>query len=59
KVSVQGVVWQSKSFDQLGVLRCKVLSKRIGSDREAKIELVLAHDALTNALIKRYRAVRG
>ncbi|MEI9948616.1 MAG: glucose-6-phosphate isomerase [Pseudomonadota bacterium] len=58
KVFVQGVIWQINSFDQWGVELGKVLAKRIGSELEAKSEPVLAHDASTNALIKRYRAAR-
>jgi glucose-6-phosphate isomerase len=59
KVFVQGVIWQINSFDQWGVELGKVLAKRIGSELEAKSEPVLAHDASTNALIKRYRAARS
>ncbi|MEO6600713.1 MAG: glucose-6-phosphate isomerase [Polyangiaceae bacterium] len=59
KVFVQGVVWQINSFDQWGVELGKVLAKRIGSELESKAEPALAHDASTNALIKRYRAARG
>jgi glucose-6-phosphate isomerase len=58
KVFVQGVIWQINSFDQWGVELGKVLAKRIGSELEAKSEPALAHDASTNALIKRYRAAR-
>jgi len=59
KVFVQGVIWQINSFDQWGVELGKVLAKRIGSELESKSEPVLAHDASTNALIRRYRAARG
>jgi glucose-6-phosphate isomerase len=59
KVFVQGVVWQINSFDQWGVELGKVLAKRIGGELESKTEPTLAHDASTNALIKRYRAARG
>ena len=58
KVFVQGVIWQINSFDQWGVELGKVLAKRIGSELESKSEPTLAHDASTNALIKRYRAAR-
>src|SRR6187402_3857179 len=58
KVFVQGVIWQINSFDQWGVELGKVLAKRIGSELEAKSEPALAHDASTNALIKRYRAAK-
>jgi len=59
KVFVQGVVWQINSFDQWGVELGKVLAKRIGNELESKAEPALAHDASTNALIKRYRAARA
>ncbi|HKO46236.1 MAG TPA: glucose-6-phosphate isomerase [Polyangiaceae bacterium] len=59
KVFVQGVIWQINSFDQWGVELGKVLAKRIGSELSAQSEPVLAHDASTNALIRRYRAARA
>ncbi|MEI9938874.1 MAG: glucose-6-phosphate isomerase [Pseudomonadota bacterium] len=59
KVFVQGVIWQINSFDQWGVELGKVLAKRIGSELSSESEPVLAHDASTNALIKRYRAARA
>jgi len=58
KVFVQGVIWQINSFDQWGVELGKVLAKRIGSELESSGEPALAHDASTNALIRRYRAAR-
>ncbi len=59
KVFVQGVIWDLNSFDQWGVELGKVLAKRIASELTASAEPPLAHDASTNALIRRYRQKRG
>jgi len=58
-VFTQGVVWGVNSFDQWGVELGKVLAQRIIPELEAPAEPQLAHDASTNALIRRYRALRG
>jgi glucose-6-phosphate isomerase len=58
-VFTQGVVWGLDSFDQWGVELGKVLAQRIVPELEAPQEPALAHDASTNALIRRYRALRG
>ncbi|MDF3067826.1 MAG: glucose-6-phosphate isomerase [Polyangiaceae bacterium] len=59
KVFVQGIIWGLNSFDQWGVELGKVLAKRIGGELASKEEPPLAHDASTNALIRRYRQLRG
>jgi glucose-6-phosphate isomerase len=56
KVFVQGAIWRINSFDQWGVELGKVLAKRIIPELESESEL--AHDSSTNALIRRYRAMR-
>jgi glucose-6-phosphate isomerase len=58
-VFTQGAVWGIDSFDQWGVELGKVLAKRIVPELEADTEPELAHDGSTNALIRRYRALRG
>jgi len=57
-VFTQGTVWSIDSFDQWGVELGKVLAKRIIPELEAESEPKLAHDSSTNALIRRYRALR-
>jgi glucose-6-phosphate isomerase len=52
------VIWRINSFDQWGVELGKVLAKRIASELESPSEPTLSHDASTNALIGRYRALR-
>jgi glucose-6-phosphate isomerase len=56
---VQGVIWGVNSFDQWGVELGKVLAQRIIPELESKSEPALKHDASTNALIRRYRSMRG
>jgi glucose-6-phosphate isomerase len=56
---VQGAVWGLDSFDQWGVELGKVLAKRIVPELTSKGEPALAHDGSTNALIRRYRRLRG
>ena len=57
-VFTQGAIWGIDSFDQWGVELGKVLAKRIAPELTgAKVEL--AHDSSTNALIRRYRALRA
>jgi len=55
-VFTQGTVWGIDSFDQWGVELGKVLAKRIIPELESETEL--RHDSSTNALIRRYRALR-
>jgi glucose-6-phosphate isomerase len=58
-VFTQGVVWEINSFDQWGVELGKALAQRIIPELEAPDEPSLEHDSSTNALIRRYRAMRG
>jgi glucose-6-phosphate isomerase len=57
-VFTQGAVWNIGSFDQWGVELGKVLAQRIVPELEIKSEPALNHDASTNNLIRRYRALR-
>jgi glucose-6-phosphate isomerase len=57
-VFTQGVVWGIDSFDQWGVELGKALAQRIVPELVAAEEPELAHDSSTNALIRRYRALR-
>jgi glucose-6-phosphate isomerase len=57
-VFTQGVVWGIDSFDQWGVELGKALAVRIIPELESEAEPDLAHDGSTNALIRRYRAMR-
>jgi glucose-6-phosphate isomerase len=58
-VFVQGVIWDIDSFDQWGVELGKALAKRILPELQSEAEPTLAHDSSTNALIRRYRAMRS
>jgi glucose-6-phosphate isomerase len=58
-VFTQGIIWGLDSFDQWGVELGKVLAQRIIPELESAAEPKLAHDASTNALIRRYRKLRG
>jgi glucose-6-phosphate isomerase len=58
-VFVQGSIWQIDSFDQWGVELGKVLAQRIIPQLQSETEPPLEHDSSTNALIRRYRALRG
>jgi glucose-6-phosphate isomerase len=58
-VFVQGAIWQIDSFDQWGVELGKALAQRIIPELESKTEPKLQHDSSTNALIRRYRKLRG
>jgi glucose-6-phosphate isomerase len=58
-VFTQGVVWTIDSFDQWGVELGKALAQRIIPELESDTEPALDHDSSTNALIRRYRAMRG
>ena len=57
-VFTQGAIWDIGSFDQWGVELGKVLAQRIVPELQSASEPALAHDASTNALIRRYRAAR-
>ena len=59
KVFTQGTIWQINSFDQWGVELGKVLAKNMVPELKAKAKPRLTHDSSTNALIQRYRALRG
>lgn len=58
-VFVQGVIWGINSFDQWGVELGKVLAQKIVPELEADSEPTLQHDSSTNALIRRYRAMKS
>jgi glucose-6-phosphate isomerase len=58
-VFTQGVIWNVDSFDQWGVELGKQLAARIIPELESAEEPELHHDSSTNALIARYRAMRG
>jgi glucose-6-phosphate isomerase len=57
-VFTQGVIWGIDSFDQWGVELGKALAQRIIPELESDEEPELHHDSSTNALIRRYRAMR-
>jgi glucose-6-phosphate isomerase len=56
---VQGAIWNIDSFDQWGVELGKQLAKRTETEIRAVEEPQLTHDSSTNALIRRYRRLRG
>jgi glucose-6-phosphate isomerase len=58
-VFTQGVIWQIDSFDQWGVELGKALAQRIIPELTSESEPDLSHDSSTNALIRRYRGMRG
>jgi len=58
-VFVQGAIWNINCFDQWGVELGKQLAGRIVPELESAEEPELAHDSSTNALIRRYRSMRG
>ena len=58
-VFTQGVVWGIDSFDQWGVELGKILATRIVPELGADAGAELGHDSSTNALIRRYRRLRG
>jgi glucose-6-phosphate isomerase len=57
-VFTQGVIWEIDSFDQWGVELGKALAQRIIPELASDEEPELHHDSSTNALIRRYRAMR-
>ena len=59
QVFTQGVVWGLNSFDQWGVELGKVLASAIIGELTNTDPPDLRHDASTNALIERYRSMRG
>jgi len=58
-VFTQGTVWNIDSFDQWGVELGKVLAKEIEPELASETEPALSHDSSTNALIRRYRALKA
>ena len=58
-VFTQGAIWQIDSFDQWGVELGKQLAQRILPQLEGAAEPKLDHDSSTNALIHRYRMLKG
>jgi glucose-6-phosphate isomerase len=57
-VFTQGAIWAIDSFDQWGVELGKVLAQRIIPELSAAEDTPLTHDSSTNALIRRYRAMK-
>jgi glucose-6-phosphate isomerase len=57
-VFTQGTIWEIDSFDQWGVELGKALAKEIIPELLVQQAPQLAHDSSTNALIRRYRALR-
>jgi glucose-6-phosphate isomerase len=57
-VFTQGAIWQINCFDQWGVELGKALAGRIVPELGSG-EAALGHDSSTNALIRRYRNMRG
>jgi glucose-6-phosphate isomerase len=58
-VFTQGTIWNIDSFDQWGVELGKVLAARTTPELESPDEPQLGHDSSTNALIRRYRRLKG
>jgi glucose-6-phosphate isomerase len=58
-VFTQGIIWHIDSFDQWGVELGKVLAQRIIPELESADDPKLGHDSSTNALIRRYRQLKG
>jgi glucose-6-phosphate isomerase len=58
-VFTQGTVWGIDSFDQWGVELGKSLAKQTAAELTRAGEPDLQHDSSTNALIRRYRRLRG
>jgi glucose-6-phosphate isomerase len=58
-VFTQGTIWTIDSFDQWGVELGKALAQRIIPELESATEPELRHDSSTNALIQRYRQLKG
>jgi glucose-6-phosphate isomerase len=58
-VFTQGTIWDIDSFDQWGVELGKVLAQKIIPQLTSADEPELDHDSSTNALIRKYRALKG
>jgi len=58
-VFTQGTIWNIDSFDQWGVELGKALATQIIPELESDSEPELGHDSSTNALIRRYRALKA
>ncbi len=58
-VFTAGTIWSIDSFDQWGVELGKVLAAAIAPELISADEPELAHDSSTNALIRRYRMIKG
>jgi glucose-6-phosphate isomerase len=58
-VFTQGTIWGIDSFDQWGVELGKVLAAQIIPELESAAEPQPGHDSSTNALIRRYRKLKG
>jgi glucose-6-phosphate isomerase len=58
-VFTQGTIWGIDSFDQWGVELGKALAAKIIPELTSAAEPDLDHDSSTNALIRRYRAMKG
>jgi glucose-6-phosphate isomerase len=58
-VFTQGTIWDIDSFDQWGVELGKVLAQQMIPELESESEPQLSHDSSTNALIRRYRSLKG
>jgi glucose-6-phosphate isomerase len=59
KVFTQAAIWGINPFDQWGVELGKALAGRLAGDLTSAGPPDLGHDASTNALIRRYRSLRG
>ncbi|HUA29206.1 MAG TPA: glucose-6-phosphate isomerase [Streptosporangiaceae bacterium] len=58
-VFTQGTIWDIDSFDQWGVELGKVLAVAIIPELTSATEPELKHDSSTNALIRKYRSLKG
>ena len=58
-VFTSGTIWGIDSFDQWGVELGKALAAAIGPELTSETEPALKHDSSTNALIRRYRKIKG
>jgi glucose-6-phosphate isomerase len=58
-VFTQGTIWGIDSFDQWGVELGKVLAVQIIPELASAAEPELSHDSSTNALIRKYRSLKG
>jgi glucose-6-phosphate isomerase len=58
-VFTQGAIWDIDSFDQWGVELGKVLAQQIIPELKSAQQPPLSHDSSTNALIRKYRSLKG